>query len=805
MAVLGKVFVLVVMAAAPVVAQEPPATPATGPGTLLGRVVADDSGEPVSGTSVEVWRAADSTRVAQTVSSESGQFRLTQLAEADYYLRLVSLGYATVTTHPFELAYGETRDVGTLRLPVEALALEPLTVSAERRAVTFEADRTSYNVGVMPGTNGLAVSEALRGIPELEIDIDGRITLRGGTPVIYIDGRPAPMTGEALALFLEQFPADYLEKIEVMETPPARYSAEGSGGIVNLVTREGVELGLSGSIHASAGTRGQYGAGARGTLQRGDWTFNGSGRFRLTDVERASFDLRQNLLTDPTYLQQDSWSDRSGLSGNFDLSTRFDPTDRIRLFTRARINRSGDDASGLTTTTHLDEAETAVLRYDRASASDARGLSGDLAAGFDYRWERRHELEVEARLQRGRDLEEGRDEITSDEVLEDGILIPAELTLDEESEREWERSLEVDYTRPWGEDGRIEMGVEVERDDAEIDRVIRFIHDPESAPDGTITDRGYTHRQAVNAAYLSIGRELGDLGINVGLRAEQTGSRLGIPTGEAFENDYVDLFPSANLSYRFDRSRQIRLSYSRRVRRPSASVLNPVDRSTDPLTRRVGNPYLEPQLTHSLSLNASQSGSAGSLRLSAYYRRTTNDWSETIAVDDDGVSTRTYQNLASQKNYGASVTYSLRPIEGWNGFVNLSGRRQIRDASNLSPRYSGSSFLWSSRARLDARITDALSAQGNLSYSPAVDLPQGRSDPSYAADFGLRYRFLDDRASVRLALRDPFELRRSGVRTQDISYIQIGRSRESTRSATINLSYSFGGRGHIRGGRRAGR
>jgi iron complex outermembrane receptor protein len=332
--------------------------------------------------------------------------------------------------------------------------------------------------------------------------------------------------------------------------------------------------------------------------------------------------------------------------------------------------------------------------------------------------------------------------------------------------------------------------------------MIRFVDDPGTAPDGTLTDRGYEHREIVNAGYLTLGRQLGALGLQLGLRAEHTASRLGIPTGEEFSNDYLDLFPSANVSYRFGRSRQLRLSYSRRVQRPSASVLNPVDRSTDPLTRRVGNPDIEPQFTHSLSLDASQSGSKGNIRISAYYRQSTNDWAETITVDDDGVSTRTYQNVASQQNYGVSVTYSLRPIDGWNGFVSISGRRNVRDASNLSSRYSGSSFRWSSRARVNARVTDALSAQGNFSYSPPVDLPQGRSDSRYAADMGLRYRFLGDRASLRLSLRDPFGLRRSGVRTSDLSYIQIGRSRESTRSASISLSYTFGGGGSIRGGRR---
>lgn len=107
----------------------------------------------------------------------------------------------------------------------------------------------------------------------------------------------------------------------------------------------------------------------------------------------------------------------------------------------------------------------------------------------------------------------------------------------------------------------------------------------------------------------------------------------------------------------------------------------------------------------------------------------------------------------------------------------------------------------SSRARIQALVTSALNGEVTFSYSPPVDLPQGRSDPRYTADLGIRYRFLENRASLRLALRDPLQLRRSGSRTQDLGYIQVGRSRESTRSAAVTLSYSFGGRGRPGGGK----
>jgi hypothetical protein len=333
--------------------------------------------------------------------------------------------------------------------------------------------------------------------------------------------------------------------------------------------------------------------------------------------------------------------------------------------------------------------------------------------------------------------------------------------------------------------------------------LIRFIDDPVASPQGEITDRGYDEREVSTSVYTTLQRDIGGFGVQLGLRAEHVDAELGIPGGETIQRDYVDLFPSLNLSYRVGSNGRLRLSYSRRTGRPGADVLNPTDRSTDPLTRLVGNPDIEPNYRHSVNLNASWSGSFGTFRVSPYYQRMNNDWTRITTVDDEGVSTRTYQNVASEESYGASVTYSLRRRGGWGGHISMSGRRNVRDASNLAERYSGSSFRWSSRANVDAAITSSLTAQANFSYSPPTDLPQGRTDARYSTDLAFRYRLLDNRASIRLSLRDPFGLREQSSRLQDISYIQLGRSRESTRSAQISVNYSIGSGGS--GGHRGGR
>lgn len=771
------------------------------PGEVTGVLRDASSGEPIAGASVALELLQDTTDIRRGVTNAAGRVLFVGVTPDRYRLRVSSLAYGSTVTEAFLVEPGARHDLGTVELTIAALELEALSVTAERAAVTFEADRTSYDITAMPSAQGTAASELLRAMPELDVDLDGQVSMNGSPTAIYIDGRPAPMAGLSLTAFLEQFPSDHIERVEVIDNPSARYGAQGTGGIVNIVLREGVELGMTGVAFANGGTRGQAGVGARATLQRGPWTVSGGVDGSRTDRESASFDLRQNLIADPTtFLEQESSSHRTGTSANGDLEIEYQPTERARFWVQGRIRGSDEGSEGQSQTIHQDAARDPTSSYRRLNTLDAGSWSGRVGTGFTYEWERRrHEFEVELELDAGRNEEETREEL--DPVLSDpGDPLPAELTIEDEREREREVRLDVDYVRPWTQDGRFEVGYRFESDDTGSERFLELADEGQAAPD--VTELGFDHRQTFNSLYFTLQRQLGSFGVQVGLRGEHADTRFEIPAGDVFDNDYFSLFPSASLSARIDDSRQLRLSYSRRIGRPSPSVLNPIDRSTDPLNRRVGNPDIEPEYTHSVSLHATWSTSVGRLRFSPYYRRSDGGWAELTTVDPDGVSTRSWDNVTSEERYGASLTAWLPRGNRINGFVRLGADRTVRDASNLAERYSGSSLRWQTRANLEAVVTEELSVEGRFSYFPAVDLPQGRSDARVSTDFGLRYRFLDRRASLRMAFEDPLGLQETSFETRDLTHIQIGRSSESARSVRFSVSYAFGGGGAVRGGGR---
>lgn len=769
------------------------------PPPVSGAVYEASSGVPLARVQVSAHPAGDSASVVGgDLTDEQGRFSLRGLAPGRYRLAFRVIGHAGAErTVTIPAAGSAPLDLGRIELaPVPVLVAE-LVVTAEAPAVVYGPDRDIYSVDAMPAAAGGTATDALGQVPDLEVDVDGQVLLRGGNPTIYINGRPAPMTGESLAIFLQQFPAENIQSIEVMPNPSARYEAEGAGGIVNIVLKRGVRLGLTGNVFANAGSRGEVGTGGRATYQAGDLTIRGGVSTRLTRVETSTAELRQNLLADPiNFLEQETISDRGGNSGNLDLDVEYSLSERTRVSGQGRIDGNLSDADRVTRYTEMNAARAVTDEYERLAVDDQRGLSTDVS--FELRHDfapRSHDLTIEVEYQRGRDAQQSliRQRLL-EEIVDDDPTI--ELTLDDANEHETEAGVRIDYTRPMTEGGQIEVGYQNQTGET-VDANIREIG-LEGAPVGeaSIVDRGLTQRQTVHSAYVTGTKRVGKLNAQLGLRAEYTNDRYSLNADAvSFGNEYFGVFPNASLTFQASRASRIRGSYSVRVRRPAASILNPTDRSTDPLNRRVGNPEIDPQYTHSFSLDASWSRGPATLRLAPFYQRSVDEFTQFKTVDPQGISTTTWENLASSASYGTTLSLALRNVRGFGGSLNLNGRREDRDGSFIQDAARRSSARWSVRTNLDKRLGETFTVQGSMTYNPARQLAQGRSSATVMSSASLRKRLMDGRASISLNLTDPLDVYRPSTTTSDRGFVETGRNRVSIRRVALSVSYNFGGRG----------
>ena len=793
-----RVFLLaMVLMALPGVAlaQQAPAGRQTGPGVVSGTVVAEDGGAPLGGATVAVRRMADSTLIGGRITDREGRFRVDNLATGAYLVEIRSIGRAPRVQRDVALS-GESpaRDLGTIRLAAAAVQVQGVTAQGQRSAVVIAPDRSIYSVRDMPLTQGAMAMDALRTIPEVEVDFEDQITARGGTPAIYIDGRPATMQGEALTNFLRSLRADRIDRVEYIPNPSASFDSEGRSGVVNIVLRRDTSLGLSGTLSGNAGTRGTQGSSLRLNYQDGRLTIFGGGSANLSDAVMRTADLRENRVSDPiTFLEQETDQSRENRSGSADVVAEWRLSPRVTLWGSARGSWNEHDRNVIEGYIQRNASQIATTRWEQLLDGYQTGRSLGGSVGYRYVVQPlRNEFSTELRYGSNW-MHNGTDFDRNTLVPGTGEFVSDLLTGENDGYHDdgnW--SFQADLSRPIGALSKFDLGYRANfRDNQDENFLVE-------TPFGFAPSRDehvlFEHVEAFHAAYVNLERRFGKVTAQGGLRGEIADTRVEIPTeGDRYDNDYNQLYPSANLAYDHGGGKQLRLSYSRRVQRPNSGVLNPINlNSSDPFNRSQGNPTLGPQYVHSISLDPSWSGQLGTLRASTFVFWLQELWDRTRVVDAAGVSTLRWENVGSVFYGGGNLNAQLRQ---WGPLSGSVGVNAIRAHLEAAPGTNTSSFtrtFWGTNSNVMLRLSQTLTMQAQASYFPVSPSAQGRQRSTVYSTVALRQQLMQNKVSVNLAILDPFDVYRTRFTTDDANHQQVGRTNPSQRRATLTVSYNFG-------------
>jgi outer membrane receptor protein involved in Fe transport len=799
------VLALVLGLAGSLQAQNPTQAKPIGPlptanGEVLGSILDTATKEPVARASVAVRSRKDSSLVTGALTGPDGAFRIQGLRPGDYYLRTTSIGFKP-RSYTFSITEAAPRaNVGPLTLTRVAVTLQSVQVAGQVPNMVIEPDRNTYRAkDVAPAAAN--ASEVLAATPSVEVDGDGKVSLRGNENVaIQINGRPTPITGPQLAAYLKQIPANIVERIEVVPNPSAKYDPEGMAGIINIVLKAQTDLGFSGGLNVGGANIDRMNAGTNLGYQSGPITLFGTYGYNADDRGITGLNDRQQFDANgapASYTNQLIDGNTTNGGHNFATNVDYKLTDRDVLSNQFSINRRHGFDNSLAGYTDLDAQQAFIDRYDFYRNDRSTGLVLDDALSLKRTFEaRKHELSGEVRFNRTRD--EDSTVLWQQPLTQDGAISGSRILGESDQTSALTRQLtaQVDYVKQLRPTTKLETGLK--ETSRWIDRDFLVLKD--ALGDGTWVQSNLSNTfnfdDHVHAAYGVLSQGVGKFDLQAGLRGQFVNRDFALANASTtYPYNYHSLFPSGVINYKPSDASQIKVSYSRRTRAPGTQELNPFPVFFDQQNVFIGNPKLNPEYTDAYELSTSRNGSLGSIQLSPFYRHTTNainvDINTAAVIDGRTVTSISFKNLNSSNSWGTDLNGSLRLGPKLNGFAGFNLAKIVTDGGSQSA-LSSSAVSWSYRLNATTQLSPTVSLQAFYFYRAPMNIPKGRFSSFQMTNITVRKKIDGDNMSVAVRFADPFNTMKFSVRAGDDNLMQLTSRRFGVRATYLTFQYNYG-------------
>ena len=797
-------------------------TTAIAQGVVKGKVLDKNTEEPLSYVNVKVSVRGNESLLKGGVTDTEGKFVIDGLKNGDYTLTLTFVGYKTLTRQFTISSKTPTHHYPMLFLSEDAHSLKEVTVTGQKSTMKLEVDRKSFDVSQLISNAGQSASEVLENIPSVEVDNDGNVSLRGNTSVeVWINGKASGLTTDNRAQILQQLPAESIERIEVIDNPSAKFSAEGSAGIINIVLKKDRTPGYYGSVQAGVNTRG----GA-------NTSFNINYSSKLLDAYfNIGYRHRENkgkTQSEQTYKQtnQYQWYNAPSSQMGNNLFSRagitLHATDKDDFSLSGMLMRGGNK-SWSNTLYHYGTLVNSSWKNATDSRQMLRHVKGDGDMNmnhleFDYRHSFTEKHFLDFMVSYGKWKSDNDNYYQDSTTYYDPTIGQLETQRDYTyqyrpthlNNRSWE--VKLDYENPISENVKVEAGYQG-----------RFSHEntpQESYIDNTswdgaraVEDQAYFNRfiydMDLHALYSTLTYKFNKFGVMVGFRGEYWKVNTESYTWEQerdatkrdtpFKKDYFQLFPSVFLSYQFTDNDQLQLNYTRRLRRPWGGQLNSFKDTRDATTVSFGNPQLTPEFSNLFSLNYLKTWTEHSLMVSAYYRPTSDviqriNWQNS----SDGLMYSTSENVAKSVSEGLEVVlknHLFRILDLTTTanayYYKIDGFSYNIDGQTVTGK-EDHNFSFNARMMASLTLPYDISVQVNGQYRAKQVITQGYRKPNYSLDIGLRKNFFNKLFTLSINCRDVLNSRKWENFTEGETFTRHQLNRRRSRMVNFTLTYNFG-------------
>jgi iron complex outermembrane recepter protein len=768
-------------------------------GKIYGKVISDQSGEPIEFATVTLYAQRDSSIATGGITDHKGQFSVSEIKVGAYFVKIDFIGFEPLVIDDVKLSPKGSveRDLGTLSLKSSVFDMDVAEVVEETQFMELEIDRKVFNVADNLTTEGNSANEVLQNIPSVEVDMDGQVSLRGSANVtILIDGRPSGLTGSSRQAILDQIPASSIEKVEVITNPSAKYDPDGMAGIINIVLKKNKLQGFHGNVKIGAGTANSYN-GSLGLNYR-DPRFNiySNYNYRYRNSFSTRYTETQNFFNDSSITTtQDSRGNHGGGSHSIQLGTDLyiNPKTTLSISGNYSPRADSEQDSVLYSTYDLNAILTDSYRRDSEGAEDEQSYDTKLQFRKEFT-DRNHYLDISAShsVYSGDGLNsylEAYYDVNGEPL--DSIPLNEQTRSISESQF-W--TAQADFQKPMPGKGKLELGYKSTIREMNTDFVAEvYDTDAQDYLNDTLRSNDFDYDEAIHAAYATYGRKFGEFGLQLGARYEMAFTKsVLVNTQEVFQNDYQSFFPSGHLSYKVSDQSSFQVSYSRRIDRPGTRQLNPFPNYSDPLNLRVGNPFLKPEYINSYDLSYVLQWKDNTLTASTYYREVNGVVRYIKTVDQMGFSTTTFENIAGSQSLGIELIAVAKLSKIWSINGSVNGYQSRTDGTNLQSGLTVDAFGWDGKLMSTWKFGKEYEVQLSGFYRAPMLSLQGRFNGMYSTDVAMQKSILDGKGSLSLRLSDIFNTRQFSFETVGENFEQHATRKRQSRILNFTFSYRFG-------------
>jgi outer membrane receptor protein involved in Fe transport len=728
--------------------------------TISASIQDKNSGDFLPFATITLRNPANNKLIGGAVSDERGK-AIIQSSVSNVEIQVDYVGFETLI---FTKVLSRRTDLGSLQLTPKENQLTGIDLVGRRSDVEIRLDKRVYNVGQNLNAKGTNVSDVLENIPSLSLDLEGNLELRGSTNVrILIDGKPSGLVGLNGITALADLPAESIERVEVITAPSARYQAEGSSGIVNIILAKNTLKGLNGVFNVSGGKFDSYGANASLNYKVGKFNFfTNSGYGDNTNLGGA---YQENTYmpvgTYDKFYERRSF-DRRRVGSNVNLGVDINLAQKTKFTFSYVINdRDGDDiTSNQQNHTLLGEDKTRSLRSEVEKDKDvSKQLSFSLTHKFD---EVGHKLDVT--IQTERIIEDEFSDLQTQTFLPSNSLSLLEENNTEEHKKQF--LAQLDYVWPIDKNTQFEAGYRSTNEKQDTGFTVLN----EIAGGTMVVDEGLTnfldYEQTIHAVYSQFGKKWNGFSFLAGLRYEHTDwTVIQKTTSEEGNNIFDGLFPTLNIGVEFSETANLTFGYNRRLSRPGARGLNPFRSRASETSFFQGNPNLRPSYSDGFDLGFLKQFKKFSLNSSIYFTRTyeprqriTVESGEFVEVNGENTAVikRFPVNFGSQDRLGFEANSAIRWSTKWRTNISFNIFKSIDKGTYENLVLDNENESWSGNFRNNLKLPWEINTQVNVWYVGPQESAYGNRKGFGGVSLGLSKDILNDNATINLNFNDVF-------------------------------------------------